>query len=70
MSELPHSETKALPRSKWKPIVDGQGLQIGWDTGNDQIRFSSHRAFLRVEGGMQFALQVKKSKHKKARGQK
>lgn len=54
-------------RNKWKPILNEAGEQVGWDTGDDGIKFSTPERFLQVEGMMALALEAKKQREKVAK---
>lgn len=48
-----------LPREQWTPIINSEGEQVGWNTGSDEIKFSTHEIFLQREGYMKMALEIK-----------
>lgn len=47
------------PNEGWEPILNADGQQIGWNTGKEEIKFSTPERFLQVEGMMQLALHAK-----------
>lgn len=47
------------PNREWTPILNADDQQIGWNTGKEEIKFSSHHVFLMNEGMMAIALHAK-----------
>lgn len=54
-------------RNKWKPILNEAGDQIGWNTGDEEIKFSTPERFLQAEGMMAIALEAKRRREKVAK---
>lgn len=48
-----------LPREQWKPILNEAGEQVGWNTGKDEIKFSTPERFQQAEGIMALAMAAK-----------
>lgn len=59
-----------LPREQWTPILNDAGEQVGWDTGAEEIKFSSPKAFLQAEGVIQLAIGINRVNREKPQGPK
>lgn len=55
---------KRSKREGWTPVLNEQGEQVGWNTGADEIRFSTHEVFLQRDGFFSMAAKMKERKQR------